>query len=472
MAFFLYFCGKYPAMQDNTELFQPQELQSPFETIKETDSEGREWWNSRKLARLLGYQKYWNFERLINKVTPFLQKEKGLDLKEHILEIEEMAQLHNSGYRKVTSVLLSRTACLAIVMNADQKKPLVKAAKDYFTNKMTSTELATSIEGNVLMYKSSTGKVNVTVVFNNETFWLSQKRMAELFGVSVQDISYHLIQISESGELQLSTAIKKNLIPSDNCDDRGVLMYNLDAIIAVGYRVNSYEATQFRRWATEVLKQYIIKGFVMDDERLKGKDVFGADYFEELLERIREIRTSERRYYQKITDIYAECSSDYDAQAETTRQFYKTVQNMMHYAVTHQTAAEIIYDRADAEKPYMGLMTWKNAPDGRIINSDVTVAKNYLSENEVTRLNLISTAFLDLAEDRAQRHILMKMTDWKKVLEGYLKISDYEILENAGSISHEEADAKALGEYEKYRKIQDRTFLSDFDKFLETLNNL
>ena len=459
-------------MQDNTELFQPQELQSPFEAIKETDSEGREWWNSRKLARLLGYQKYWNFERLINKVTPFLQKEKGLNLKEHIVEIEEMAQLHNSGYRKVTSVLLSRTACLAIVMNADQKKPLVKAAKDYFTDKMSSTDLATSIEGNVLMYKSSTGKVNVTVVFNNETFWLSQKRMAELFGVSVQDISYHLIQISESGELQLSTAIKKILIPSDNCDDQGVLMYNLDAIIAVGYRVNSYEATQFRRWATEVLKQYIIKGFVMDDERLKGKDVFGADYFEELLERIREIRTSERRYYQKITDIYAECSSDYDAQAETTRQFYKTVQNMMHYAVTHQTAAEIIYDRADAEKPYMGLMTWKNAPDGRIIKSDVTVAKNYLSENEVTRLNLISTAFLDLAEDRAQRHILMKMTDWKKVLEGYLKISDYEILENAGSISHEEAEAKALGEYEKYRKIQDQTFLSDFDKFLETLNNL
>ena len=449
-----------------------EELQSPFETIKETDSEGREWWNSRKLARLLGYQKYWNFERLINKVTPFLQKEKGLDLKEHIVEIEEMAQLHNSGYRKVTSVLLSRTACLAIVMNADQKKPLVKAAKGYFTDKMTSTDLATSIEGNVLMYKSSTGKVNVTVVFNNETFWLSQKRMAELFNVAISTINYHLSEIEKSGEVQLSESIRKIRIPSDNCDDRGVLMYNLDAIIAVGYRVNSYEATQFRRWATEVLKQYIIKGFVMDDERLKGKDVFGADYFEELLERIREIRTSERRYYQKITDIYAECSSDYDAQAETTRQFYKTVQNMMHYAVTHQTAAEIIYDRADAEKPYMGLMTWKNAPDGRIIKSDVTVAKNYLSENEVTRLNLISTAFLDLAEDRAQRHILMKMTDWKKVLEGYLKISDYEILENAGSVSHEEAEAKALGEYEKYRKIQDRTFLSDFDKFLETLNNL
>ena len=216
-------------MQDNTELFHPQELHPPFEAIKETDIEGREWWNSRKLARLLGYQKYWNFERLINKITPFLQKEKGLDLKEHIVEIEEMAQLHNSGYRKVTSVLLSRTACLAIVMNADQKKPLVKAAKDYFMDKMTSTDLATSIEGNVLMYKSSTGKVNVTVVFNNETFWLSQKRMAELFNVAISTINYHLSEIEKSGEVQLSESIRKIRIPSDNCDDQGVLMYNLNS---------------------------------------------------------------------------------------------------------------------------------------------------------------------------------------------------------------------------------------------------
>ena len=456
-------------MQDNTELFLPQELQSPFEAIKQTDSDGKEWWNSRKLARLLGYQKYWNFERLITKVTPFLQKEKGLDLKEHIVEIEEMVQLGLGTARRVKSVMLSRTACLTIVLNADQRKPLVKAAKEYYVDNMTSTDLAKSVEGNVLMYRSSTGKVNVTVVFNNETFWLSQKRMSELFNVTVPTINYHLQQIDESGEVHLSEAIRKIRIPSDKWEDEAVLMYNLDAVIAVGYRVNSYEATQFRRWATEVLKQYIIKGFVMDDERLKGNDVFGTDYFEELLERIREIRTSERRYYQKITDIYAECSSDYDAQAETTRQFYKTVQNMMHYAVTHQTAAEIIYERADAEKPYMGLMTWKNAPDGRIIKSDVTVAKNYLSENEVNRLNLISTAFLDLAEDRAQRHILMKMADWKQLLEGYLKISDYEILENAGSVTHEEAETKALGEYEKYRKIQDQTFLSDFDKFLESL---
>ena len=267
----------------------------------------------------------------------------------------------------------------------------------------------------------------------------------------------------------LSTAIKKILIPSDNCDDTGTILYNLDAIIAVGYRVNSYEATQFRIWARGVLKEYIIKGFVMDDERLKGKNPFGADYFEELLERIREIRTSGRRYYQKITDIYAECSSDYDPKSEITLTFYKTVQNMMHYAVTHQTAAEIVFDRADAEKPHMGLMTWKNAPDGRVVKSDVTIAKNYLSEQEVNSLNLLTTAFLDMAEDRASRHILMKMADWKTLLERYLQISEYDILPDAGRITHEEAEEKALGEYERFRKIQDKTLMSDFDKFIEGL---
>jgi hypothetical protein len=417
----------------------------------------------------MGYQKYWNFERLMDKVAVFLQQEKGLDLKEHMVEIEEMAQLNNGGWRQVKSIKLSRTACVALALNADQKKPIVKAAKEFFMNKMDSKELATSFEGNMLIYRSSTGKVNVQVLFSNETFWLSQKRMSELFDVTIQDISYHLIQINDSGELQLSTAIKKILIPSDNCDDTGTILYNLDAIIAVGYRVNSYEATQFRIWARGVLKEYIIKGFVMDDERLKGKDPFGADYFEELLERIREIRTSERRYYQKITDIYAECSSDYDPKSEITLTFYKTVQNMMHYAVTHQTAAEIVYDRADAEKPHMGLMTWKNAPDGRVVKSDVTIAKNYLSEQEVNSLNLLTTAFLDMAEDRARRHILMKMADWKTLLERYLQISEYDILPDAGRITHEEAEEKALGEYERFRKIQDKTLMSDFDKFIEGL---
>ena len=459
-------------MEENSidnELFNPEEMQSPFDSIKEVDAEGHEWWNSRKLARLLGYMKYWNFERLMDKVATFLQQEKGLDLKEHMVEIEEMAQLNNGGYRQVTSILLSRTACVAVAMNADKKKSITKVAQDYFTQKMDSKELATSFEGNVLIYRTSTGKVNVSVLFNNDTFWLSQKRMSELYNVTIQDISYHLIQINDSGELQLSTAIKKVLIPSDNCDDTGTILYNLDAIIAVGYRVNSYEATQFRIWAREVLKEYIQKGFVLDDERLKGKNPFGADYFEDLLDRIREIRTSERRYYQKITDIYAECSSDYDPKSEVTKTFYKTVQNMMHYAVSHQTAAEIIYNRANAEKPHMGLTTWKNAPDGRVVKSDVTIAKNYLSDKEIESLNLLTTAFLDMAEDRARRHIIMKMTDWKTLLERYLQISDRDILPDAGSVSHEEAEAKALGEYEKFWRIQDKTILSDFDRFIEDL---
>ena len=455
-------------MEEET-LFEPEEIWSPFDAIKEVDGEGREWWNSRKLARLMGYQKYWNFERLMDKVATFLQQEKGLDLKEHMVEIDEMAQLNNGGYRQVKSIKLSRTACIAITMNADQKKSIVKAAKEYFTSKMSSTELATSLEGNILIYRSSTGKVNISVLFSNETCWLSQKRMSELFNVTVQDISYHLIQLNDTGEVQLSASIKKFLNPSDNCEDTGTIMYNLDAIISVGYRVNSYEATQFRIWARGVLKEYIIKGFVMDDERLKGKNPFGADYFEELLERIREIRTSERRYYQKITDIYAECSIDYDRDSETTRTFYKTVQNMMHYAVTHQTAAEIVYDRADSEKPHMGLMTWKNAPDGRVIKSDVTIAKNYLSEQEVDELNLLTTAFLDIAERRARRHVLTTMAEWKRVLEQYLKATDADVLPDAGSVSHEEAEAKAFGEYEKFRRIQDKTLLSDFDKFIEGL---
>ncbi len=451
------------------ELFNPEEMLSPFDVIKEVDAEGHEWWNSRKLARLMGYMKYWNFERLMDKVATFLQQEKGLDLKEHMVEVEEMAQLNNGGYREVKSVLLSRTACIAVSLNADPKKPIANVAKDYFMSKIGSSELATSVEGNVLIYRSSTGKVNVSVLYSNETFWLSQKRMSELFNVALSTINYHLTQLAESGELQMSTAIRKIRIPSDNCDEQGVLLYNLDAIISVGYRVNSYEATQFRIWAREVLKEYIQKGYVLDDEWLKGNNPFGADYFEDLLDRIREIRTSERRYYQKITDIYAECSSDYDPKSEVTKTFYKTVQNMMHYAVSHQTAAEIVYNRANAEKPHMGLTTWKNAPDGRVVKSDVTIAKNYLSEKEIESLNLLTTAFLDMAEDRARRHIIMKMTDWKTLLERYLQISDREVLPDAGSISHEEAEAKALGEYEKFWRLQDKTFLSDFDRFIEEL---
>ena len=257
-------------MQDDIELFSPEEMQSPFDSIKETDGEGCEWWNSRKLAHLMGYQKYWNFERLMDKVATFLQQEKGLDLKEHMVEIEEMVKLGSGTTRRVKSIKLSRTACMAISINADQKKPVIKAAREFFMSKIDSNDLATSLEGKVLIYRSSTGKVNVNVLLNNDNLWLSQKRMSELYAVDVSTINYHLKQINDSGELLLSDAIRKIQIPAEKWDEQGVLLYNLDAIIAVGYRVNSYEATQFRIWAREVLKDYIIKGFVMDDERLKG----------------------------------------------------------------------------------------------------------------------------------------------------------------------------------------------------------
>ena len=271
-----------------------------------------------------------------------------------MVEIEEMAQLGSGTVRRVKSFKLSRAACMAISINADPKKPLVKAAKEFFMSKMDSKELAASVEGNVLIYRSTTGKVNVTVVFNNDNLWLSQKRMSDLYGVDVSTINYHLKQINDSGELQLSEAIRKIQIPSKKWDEQGVLLYNLDAIIAVGYRVNSYEATQFRIWA-------------------------------------------------------------------------------------------------------------------RVVKSDVTIAKNYLSDKEIESLNLLTTAFLDMAEDRARRHIIMKMTDWITLLERYLQISDWDVLPDSGSISHEEAEAKALGEYEKFWRLQDKTFLSDFDKFIEGL---
>ena len=353
-------------------------------------------------------------------------------------------------------------------MNADQKKDMVKVAQEYFSATMTSDVAVRSMESTILLYKGARGKTQVQVIFDTNTFWLSQQRMAELFGVTVPTINYHLGQVEQSGEIHLSDAIRKILIPSDKCSGE-VMMYNLDVVIAVGYRVNSYEATQFRIWSTQILKEFLTKGFVLDDERLKGKNVFGADYFDDLLDRIREIRLSERRYYQKITDIYSECSADYDKDSEITKLFFKTVQNMMHYAVTKQTAAEIIYDRADAERPHMGLTTWKNAPDGRVIKSDVTIAKNYLSEKEVESLNLLSNAFIDMAELRARDHILMTMADWKDVLSRYMELNNKALLPDAGRITHEQAEEKALTEYEKFRVIQDREIMSDFDRQLKSL---
>jgi hypothetical protein len=322
-------------------------------------------------------------------------------------------------------------------------------------------------QSDFILYTSNDGNVKVDVVLKDENVWLTQKAMAGLFGVKVPAISKHLANIYETGELVKESTIsilETVQTEGDRQVKRQKEFYNLDAIISVGYRVNSVQATQFRIWATQTLKEYIIKGFVLDDERLKqGKQVFGKDYFEELLERIREIRASERRFYQKITDIYA-LSADYNKNAPQTKEFFATVQNKLHWAITGKTAAEIIYDSVDATKLHMGLTNWKQAPDGKILKSDVTVAKNYLRDAHIRELNRLVSAYLDLAENRAQRQILMKMKDWSEFLHNFLELSSYPILKDKGRVSALEAKLKAEQEYEEYRVTQDTNYISDFDR--------
>jgi len=324
----------------------------------------------------------------------------------------------------------------------------------------------------IILYQGANGNVRVEIFFLDETFWLNQKRMAELFGVEVPTINYHLKEIFNSGELDEQSTIREiRIVQREGERDvsRNVVFYNLDAIIAVGYRVNSREATQFRIWATQVLKEFIIKGFVLDDERLKQGKRFGKDYFDELLERIREIRASERRFYQKITDIYAQCSIDYSPKSDLTIRFYQTVQNKLHWAITGMTAAEIIADRANSNIDHMGLQTWKNAPDGKILQSDTVVAKNYLQQPEIKELERIVSMYLDYAENQAARQIPMKMQDWIQKLDAFLQFNEYQVLQNAGKISHQLAIESAKSEYQKFRVIQDRNFLSDFDKEIKKI---
>ncbi len=322
-------------------------------------------------------------------------------------------------------------------------------------------------QSDIIFYNTPTGDVKIEVVFNDETFWLTQKRMAELFGVEVPAINKHLSNIYETGELN-KTATISNLETVQQEGNRkvkrNVEFYNLDAIIAVGYRVNSHQATQFRIWATKTLREFIIKGFVLDDERLKQGTRFGKDYFDELLERIREIRASERRFYLKITDIYEQCSIDYNKDAEITQTFFKTVQNKLHYAISGKTAAQIIAERASAEKPNMGLQTWKNAPSGKVLKGDIGIAKNYLIEKEIKELERVVTMNLDFAELQASRQIPMKMADWVTRLDAFLQFNEYQILKDAGKVSHEVALKLAEGAYAKFRIVQDRNFESDFDK--------
>ena len=324
----------------------------------------------------------------------------------------------------------------------------------------------------ILFYTTPNGQVSIEVFYQSETFWLSQKRMAELFGVDVRTVSEHLQNIFTSEELRQEATIRKiRIVQNEGSREvsRDVDFYNLDAIIAVGYRVNSRQATQFRIWATQTLREFIIKGFVLDDERLKQGKRFGKDYFDELVERIREIRASERRFYQKITDIYEQCSMDYQKDAAITQAFFKTVQNKLHWAITGKTAAQIISERAKASDKNMGLQTWKNSPKGKIMKTDVSIAKNYLIEKEIKELERVVTMYLDYAENQATRKILMKMTDWIQKMDAFLQFNEYKILKDAGKVSHEVAKKLAEKEYDKFRLIQDKVFESDFDNEIKKL---
>lgn len=321
-------------------------------------------------------------------------------------------------------------------------------------------------EGELILYRTADDAVRVEVLYEAETFWLDQRRLAELFGVDVRTVSEHLRNVYGSGELKEEATLRKiRMVRTEGRREvaRDIVFYNLDAIISVGYRVNSAQATQFRIWATQTLREFIVKGFVLDDERLKLNKRFGKDYFDELLERIREIRASERRFYLKITDIYEQCSIDYDKHAETTQTFFKTVQNKLHWAVTGKTAAELIAERSDAEKPSMGLTTWKNAPRGKILKGDVSVAKNYLIEHEIKELERIVSMYLDYAENQAARQIPMKMADWVARLDAFLQFNEYEVLANAGKVSVEVAKRLAEEQYDRFRVRQDREFESDFE---------
>lgn len=324
-------------------------------------------------------------------------------------------------------------------------------------------ELTTRQTDRVVLYTTRDGKVTVDVWFANDNFWLTQKTMADLFGVKTPAVNKHLKNIFASGELVEEAVI--SILETTAADSKtySTRFYNLDAVIAVGYRVNSIKATHFRIWATQTLREFMVKGFVLNDEMLKNGRQFGQDYFGELLERIREIRASERRAYQKIADVFEQCSSDYRSNSEETQLFFQMVQNRLHFATTGQTAAEIVHGRADAEKPFMGLTTWKNAPRGKILKNDVTVAKNNLNEAEMDKLNRLVAMFIDFAELRALNRQVMAMKDWLGWVEKFLNLTDQQVLHTAGKISQEMAQAKAHTEYEHFRVRQDLDYTSDFD---------
>ncbi len=332
-------------------------------------------------------------------------------------------------------------------------------------------------ESNILLYETEEGNVNVDVILKDETIWLTQKSMAEVFDCSSDNVSLHLKNIFEDNELNKNSTTEKISVVRKEGNrnvNRELEFYNLDAIIAVGYRVNSKKATKFRIWATKILKDYMIKGFVIDTEKMKNGPKFGKDYYDELLQTIKEIRLSERRQYQKITDLFEATSIDYNKDSDEAYTFFKIVQNKLHYAITGKTAAELIYERVDSEKTHMGLTTWKNSPDGKIMKYDISIAKNYLNEEELKKLERLTISFLDYAEDMAEEHQVMTMNDWIKETDELLKFRNKNVLSDSGKVSHKKALEKAENEYEKFRIKQDREYISSMDemykKYLEENN--
>lgn len=442
-------------------------MNNVFDNIKHIDEAGQVYWSARELSVAIGYKKYENFKPVINKAIRLCQQN-GQSVEYHFPQVQEMITIGKGGNRKVESYHLSRYACLLVSMSLSSKKEMALPALEYFSGKQnimldSSQSVDAYTNTDVVFFSDPEGKLRVELVFDGDTVWTTQKRIAEIFQVDVRTVSYHINEILESGELNKYSVIQKSWITAADGKKYEMNVYNLDMIIAVGYRVNSYKATRFRQWATNTLSEFIRNGYVLDDERFKqgGKQV--QVKFDQLLERIQEIRASERMAYQKITDIYA-TACDYQKNATTTQEFYAKVQNKLHWAITGKTAAEIVYSSADATKAHMGLTSWAQAPDGKVLKSDVTIAKNYLLQDQMKELNEIVSAYIDLAANRARRHIPTTMEQWAEFLDSFLTLSSYPILMDKGKVSALEARIKAYEEYDKFRVIQDREFLSDFDK--------
>lgn len=434
-----------------------------FDEIKHTDENGTVYWSARELASALDYKEWRNFKPVLDKAMS-LCEQNGKKTEDHFVQQHEMITLAKGARREVESFQLSSYACQLVILNINKKKTLALHALDYFSGKQALSQSVDLYDNtDIIFFSNPDGGLRIELIFDGETVWTTQKRIAEIFNVDVRTVSYHINEIIESGELNKYSVIQKNWITADDGKKYETNIYNLNMIIAVGYRVNSNKATRFRQWATQTLSHYVKNGYVLDEQRFKNGGELIDKKFEQLLEKIQEIRASERKVYQKVTDIYA-TASDYQKDAKETHDFYAKVQNKLHWAISGQTAAEIVYTHADAQKIHMGLTSWAQAPDGKILKSDVTIAKNYLSKQHIQELNNIVNAYLDLAENRAKRHIPTTMTEWATFLDGFLTLSSYPILMDKGKISAEQAKIKAYKEYASFRVIQDRNFLSDFDK--------